>query len=94
MAKEAVYQVRMDAEIKEQVEVLYQKMGSSFAEAIRIFAAQSLHDQGLPFRPTVSANASRAGKAYGIAAKRANPELIGMEKDAFSRAMVNKHAVD
>ena len=37
MAKQAVYQVRMDEDIKNQVETLYRNMGTTFAEAIRIF---------------------------------------------------------
>lgn len=86
MPKEAVYQVRMDAETKEQVEQLYQRMGSSFAEAIRIFAAQSILEQGMPFKPTVN-----AGKTFGIAANRANPALIPLEEGAYARAMVDKH---
>lgn len=89
MAKEAVYQVRMDAEMKEQVEKLYQSMGSSFAEAVRMLAAQSLFEQGLPFKPTVN-----RGKAFGIASKQANPNLISKEEGAFERAMVNKYVVD
>lgn len=89
MAKEAVYQVRMDAEMKEQVERLYQRMGSSFADAVRMFAAQSLLEQGMPFKPTAS-----QGRAFGIASARANPNLIPEEKGAFARAMVQKHAVD
>ncbi len=89
MAKEAVYQVRMDADMKEQVETLYQRMGSSFADAIRMFAAQSLLEQGMPFKPTIS-----SGKAFGIASKRANPELMQHEQGAFARAMEQKHAID
>ncbi len=95
MAKEAIYQVRMDAEVKEQVELLYQRMGSSFAEAVRMLAAQSLHDQGMPFRPTVGgSNPFHGVSAYGIAAKRANPALMDQEKGAFAKAMVEKHATD
>jgi len=89
MAKEAVYQVRMDAEMKEKVEQLYRKMGSSFADAIRMFAAQSLLEQGMPFTPTAS-----TGKAFGIAAKRANPALIPAEEGAFARGIVEKYAAD
>lgn len=89
MAKESTLQVRMDAELKEKVEVLYREMGTSFAEAVRIFAAQSLAQNGMPFQ--VSAN---RGKAFGIAAKRANPSLIPSEEGAFAKAMVKKHAVD
>ena len=43
MAKQAVYQVRMDKDIKDQVEVLYRRLGTTFAEAVRIFAVQSIH---------------------------------------------------
>lgn len=42
MAKEATLQVRMDSELKEQAEVLYKQLGTSFAEAVRIFARQSV----------------------------------------------------
>ena len=44
MAKEATLQVRMDAELKEKVEALYKEMGTSFAEAVRIFAKQSIQE--------------------------------------------------
>ena len=36
MAKMAVYQVRMDEEIKNQVEALYRSMGTSFATTSQI----------------------------------------------------------
>ena len=42
MAMDATLQVRMDSQLKEQVEALYRSMGTSFAEAVRIFAQQSL----------------------------------------------------
>ena len=51
MAKEAVLQVSMDSELKEQVELLYQRLGTSFAEAVRIFAKQSVADGAMPFAP-------------------------------------------
>lgn len=49
MAKEATLQVRMDSELKEQAELLYNQLGTSFAEAVRIFARQSVMDKGMPF---------------------------------------------
>lgn len=52
MPKEAIYQVRMDAAIKSQVEALYRSLGTSFAEAVRIFAVQSIREQGMPFTPS------------------------------------------
>lgn len=50
MAKEATLQVRMDAELKEQVEALYKNMGTTFAEAVRIFARQSVQENAMPFK--------------------------------------------
>ena len=89
MAKEATLQVRMDADLKDKVELLYRDMGTSFAEAVRMFATQSLAQNGMPFQVTAG-----VGRAFGIASRYANPELIGMEKDAYAKAMQVKHAAD
>ena len=51
MALDATCQIRMNSELKAQVEELYRNLGTSFAEAVRIFAQQSLREGGLPFRP-------------------------------------------
>ena len=48
MAKDATLNVRMDAEVKAKVEKLYRDMGTSFAEAVRMFAVQSLKENGMP----------------------------------------------
>ena len=53
MAMDATLQVRMDRELKTQVEALYHGLGTSFAEAVRIFAQQSLREGGMPFRPSM-----------------------------------------
>lgn len=51
MSMDATVQIRMDKELKRQVEELYRSMGTSFAEAVRIFAQQSIREGGMPFRP-------------------------------------------
>lgn len=51
MSMDATVQIRMDKELKLQVEELYRSMGTSFAEAVRIFAQQSIREGGMPFRP-------------------------------------------
>ena len=56
MAMDATVQIRIDKELKGQVEELYRKLGTSFAEAVRIFAQQSLREGGMPFRPTLKAD--------------------------------------
>ena len=53
MALDATCQIRMNSELKAQVEELYRNLGTSFAEAVRIFAQQSLREGGLPFRPAL-----------------------------------------
>ena len=49
MAKDVIMQVRMDNNLKHKAEELYSKLGTSFAEAIRIFAAQSVELGAIPF---------------------------------------------
>lgn len=51
MSMDATLQVRMDGQLKADVEELYRSLGTSFAEAVRMFARQSLTVGGMPFRP-------------------------------------------
>lgn len=53
MAMDATVQIRMDSELKRQVEELYKNLGTSFAEAVRIFARQSVTEGGMPIKPTL-----------------------------------------
>ena len=55
MAMDATLQIRIDSAVKEQVEALYRSMGTSFAEAVRMIAQQSLQEGGMPFRPSLPA---------------------------------------
>ena len=86
MAKEATLQVRIDAELKEKAEALYREMGTSFAEAVRIFAKQSVQENGMPF--VVTANLK---STYGRLSKYADPKLADEEDSSYERAMVKKH---
>ena len=87
MAKQAIYQVRMDEEVKDQVEALYRRLGTTFAEAVRIFAVQSIREQGMPFTPS-----DTRGKSFGALSSLADPTLIPQESGAFEKAMAAKHA--
>lgn len=49
MAKQSILQVRMDSELKQSAEDLYRRMGTSLAEAVRIFARQSVEENAMPF---------------------------------------------
>ena len=54
MAHDAVLQVRMDSQLKHDVEALYRQMGTTFSEAVRIFAQQSLLQERLPIQIAVA----------------------------------------
>jgi addiction module antitoxin, RelB/DinJ family len=47
--KTATFQMRINPEVKRQVEAVYASHGLSFTDAINIFIQQSLNDNGLPF---------------------------------------------
>lgn len=87
MAMESTFQVRMDSELKAQVEALYRSLGTSFAEAVRIFAQQSLRDGGMPFRPTLKTWDEMT--AQEISAKLAKSEADIREGRVFSQENVD-----
>ena len=47
--KTATFQMRINPEVKRQVEAVYARQGLSFTDAVNIFIQQSLNDNGLPF---------------------------------------------
>lgn len=65
MAKTAVLQVRMDSDLKESAEALYKSMGTSLAEAVRIFARQSVLENAMPF--TMRVPSGQGGRRLGLA---------------------------
>ncbi|MBR2207738.1 MAG: type II toxin-antitoxin system RelB/DinJ family antitoxin [Synergistaceae bacterium] len=65
MSEEAVMQVRIDADLKMQAENLYRKMGISFAEAVRLFAKQSVIENAMPFVVSVPKRNVILGVANG-----------------------------
>ena len=74
MAMDATLQIRMNSDLKAEVEELYRNLGTSFAEAVRIFARQSLREGGMPFRPTL--------KAWeNMTAQEVNAKLLRSEAD-------------
>ncbi len=49
MAKTANINLRTDPKIKEQAEIVYDKLGLTLADAINIFLKKSITEDGLPF---------------------------------------------
>lgn len=95
MAKDSVLQIRIDSELKQKVEALYENMGFSFADAVRMFAIQSLAQNGLPFMPksTILLN-NYPDSAGGILHKYANSSLQEKEKDAWALAVGEKYGLN
>jgi DNA-damage-inducible protein J len=95
MAKESTMQLRMDSEMKEQVEALYRSMGTSFAEAIRIFVAKSLLVNGLPFSMTLSKEASHVSVSdlAGSLRSYATPEKLEGKRLRCMTGSVSKGTV-
>lgn len=97
MAKESTIQVRMDSDMKEQVEALYRSMGTSFAEGVRMFAMKSLIENGLPFQLTATkeSKTSTVSDLAGSLRKYATPEKLAGESaalhSAFAKASIQKH---
>ena len=87
MAMDATLQIRMNSDLKAQVEELYRSMGTSFAEAVRIFAQQSLREGGMPFRPTL--------KAWeDMTAQEINAKLLQSEDDIAAGRVCTQDELD
>lgn len=46
-----VIQTRIDQQTKEKAEVIFNQLGLSLSDAIRMFLSQSIINRGLPFQP-------------------------------------------
>ena len=87
-AKTTVMQFRMEAELKTEAEELFRNLGTSFAEALRIFAKQCVLTRSMP----IAIAMPRQETASGAFAKFADPAKRKLESGAFARAMEAKHA--
>ena len=89
MAKNALIQVRIDEELKSQAESVYERLGTSLSEAVRIFAAQSVAVAGFPFVPRSPAQSG--AHMRGTLSFLADPRKRELESSAFAAAMKEKH---
>ena len=86
--KSTVMQFRMDTELKHEAETLFRELGTSFAEALRIFARQCVLTHSMP----IAIAMPQRGTAGGTFAQYADPAKRKLESGAFARAMEAKHA--
>jgi len=94
MAKTSSLYIRIDPQVKSDVEAIYSQYGMSITDAINVFLYQSKNIGGLPFnlRPVKSTlRQSTSASMKGILKDYANPDLIEQESGAWERAVVEKH---
>lgn len=81
-AKRAILQVRIREEDKQHAEHLYDAMGTSLAEAVRLFVAQSILMRKLPFQP-VAVRSKDGTAAYGSLKAYGDPNRRSEERNAW-----------
>ena len=82
MAKEGIVQARIDPALKQEAEKLYESMGMSLSQAIRMFVNQSMLEQRMPFTP--SSHLKKGGaRAFGVLNIFASPAKRERERDAW-----------
>lgn len=73
--KRAILQVRIREEDKQHAERLYDAMGTSLAEAVRLFVSQSILMRKLPFQP-VAVRSKDGAAAYGLLKNMETPIVV------------------
>ena len=71
MANDAVLQVRIDSQLKGEAEELYRQMGTTFSEAVRLFARQSVIRRKLPFEVSEEDSLQMESRAHTHELQRA-----------------------
>lgn len=92
MTNDAMLQVRIDSELKKNAEQLFDSMGITFADAVRMFAIQAVAQQGIPFPIATPAARTKKLHAGGIAHKYADISKLPLEKKAWQKAVEEKYA--
>lgn len=75
MAMDATLQIRMNGELKARVEELHRNLGISFAEAVRIFAQQSLQEGGMSFRPSIKTWGEMTAQEISVRLSRSEEDI-------------------
>lgn len=89
MSKQATMQVRVDESLKREAETLFEAMGLSLSEAVRLFVAQAVHERRLPFTPHLS-RSEGGTTAFGKLSHYAKPNLTGEARSAWLRERAAK----
>lgn len=84
--KTGTFQMRINPEIKEQVEAIYTKCGMTLTDAVNAFIQQSLNVEGLPFLVTQNSQEALREQAVCMLMNelRKGTESVKSEKDWIS----------
>ena len=80
----SVVNVRVDQNVKNEIEKLFDSLGMNISTAVNIFFKQCLMEQGLPFQPKIKYNENmRARKEFLTAIDEAHKHAIagGLSED-------------
>ena len=92
MKESVTIQVRIDPELKDNAQNLYESMGISISEAIRIFLSQSVKEQRIPFTPSGRKRKIEM-KAAGILSFYAKSSAREGEREAWVTSLANSESI-
>lgn len=81
--KTGTFQMRINPEIKEQLENIYAKNGLTLTDAINVFLQQSLHAGGLPFLVSPDNREFMKAKAVKILMAELQKGIDSGERDGW-----------
>ncbi|MBR1444967.1 MAG: type II toxin-antitoxin system RelB/DinJ family antitoxin [Firmicutes bacterium] len=79
-------EVKMEKKLKEAAESIYNEIGISLDEAVRLFVMKSVEEGKMPFKTD-----TKKKSIMGILSKYADADKIPMEEGAYERAMIEKY---
>lgn len=83
MTNEVTVEIKLDADLKAAAEKLFNSVGTTFNEAIKLFVEHTVKTGVVP--------RTKRKSAAGMLAEYANPDMIPFEKDARAQAAVDRY---
>lgn len=88
MGKDALIQVRIDAEKKRRAEAFFEAMGMSLSDGIRIFVSHCVARQRFPFEIHPSVKETK-GNGFAILKPYASAAQRGSEREAWINSLIS-----
>lgn len=92
MTNEVTVEIKLDADLKEAAEKLYQRIDLTLEEAIPLLVKYNVEQDTKPFEIPEEENDAEHTELFGALAKYANPAMIPFEDGAWERAVAKKYA--